>query len=266
MDEDRPVALITGASSGIGAALAERLARDGKDLVIVARRRERLEALAQRLEGETGARVEVLLADLTDAQQLLAVEDRLGADPHVDLLVNNAGFAGYGRFADLEPDFGDRLIGIHVRAPMRLTRAALPGMLARGSGAIVNIASLLALGGPLKGRVHGRATYAGAKSFLLTFTQALAQELEFTDVRAMVCLPGMVETEFHRTHHGDAPMPPALMTAADVAQAIVVGLEMGEVICVPGLEEIHLFDQLRDTLQATLFGGNSRELARRYRR
>src|SRR5665647_733923 len=110
MDEDRPVALITGASSGIGAALAERLARDGKDLVIVARRRERLEALAHRLEGETGARVEVLPADLTDAQQLLAVEDRLGADPHVDLLVNNAGFAGYGRFADLEPDFGDRLI------------------------------------------------------------------------------------------------------------------------------------------------------------
>ena len=266
MDSDRHVALITGASSGIGAALAERLARDGKDLVIVARRRERLEALAHRLEDETGARVEVLPADLTDRQQLIAVEARLGADPHVDMLVNNAGFAGYGSFAELEPVFGDRLIDIHARAPMRLTRAALPGMLSRGRGAIVNVASMLALSGPLNVRMSGRATYAGAKSFLLTFTQALAQELEFTGVHAMVCLPGMVETEFHHTHHGDAPRPPTMMTAADVAQAIVVGLELGEIICVPGLEDIRLFDQLRDTQQATLFGGNSMQLALRYRR
>ena len=266
MNADRHVALITGASSGIGAALAERLARDGKDLVIVARRRERLEALAHRLEGETGARVEVLPADLTDREQLIAVEERLGADPCVDMLVNNAGFGGYGSFAELEPAFGDRLIDIHARAPMRLTRAVLPGMIARGGGAIVNIASMLALSGPLKVRMSGRATNAGAKSFLLTFTQALAQELEFTDVHAMVCLPGMVETEFHHSHHGDAPRPPSMMTAADVAQAIVVGLELGEIICVPGLEDIHLFDQLRETQQATLFGGNSQQLALRYRR
>jgi short-subunit dehydrogenase len=265
MDADRNIALITGASSGIGAALAERLARDGKDLVIVARRRERLEALARRLEGETGARVEVLVADLTDPPQLLTVEDRLGADPHVDLLVNNAGFSGYGPFAELESDYGDRLIGIHVRAPMRLTRAALPGMLTRGRGAIVNISSLLALSGPLKVHMSPRAAYAGAKSFLLTFTQALAQELEFTGVHAMVCLPGMVETEFHSVRHGDAPVPPTMMTAADVAQAIVVGLKLGEIICVPGLEDIHLFDQLRDTQQATLFGGHSGQLAQRYR-
>ena len=194
--------------SGIGAALAERLARDGKDLVIVARRRERLEALARRLEGETGARVEVLPADLTDGEQLIAVEERLAADPSVDMLVNNAGFGGYGSFAELEPAFGDRLIDIHARAPMRLTRAVLPGMIARDAGAIVNIASMLALSGPVKMRMSGRATYAGAKSFLLTFTQALAQELEFSNVHAMVCLPGMVETEFHRAHHPDAPTPP----------------------------------------------------------
>lgn len=267
MDAERNVALVTGASSGIGAALAERLAHDGNDLVIVARRRERLEALARRLESETGARVEVLVADLTDPQQLLSVEDRLGTDPSVDLLVNNAGFGGYGPFAELEPDFADTLIGVHVRAPMRLTRAALPGMVTRGHGAIVNIASLLALSGPLRIRMSGgRATYAGAKSFLLTFTQALAQELEFTGVHAMVCLPGMVETEFHGVRHGDAPLPPTIMTAADVAQAIVAGLELGEIICVPGLEDIHFFEQLRDTQQATLFGGNSGQLATRYRR
>jgi short-subunit dehydrogenase len=266
MDAVHKVALVTGASSGIGAALAERLAHDGNDLVIVARRRERLEALARRLEGETGVRVEVLPADLTDPQQLRAVEDRVDADPHVDLLVNNAGFGGYGPFAELEPDFADRLVGVHVRAPVRLARAALPGMVSRGHGAIVNIASLLALSGPLQVRMSGRATYAGAKSFLLTFTQALAQELKGTGVHAMVCLPGMVETEFHGVRRGDAPAPPTMMTAADVAEAIVVGLELGEVICVPGLEDVHLFDQLRDTQQATLFGGNSGQLAKRYRR
>jgi short-subunit dehydrogenase len=264
---DDGVALITGASSGIGAALADRLAHEGQDLVIVARRRQRLEALARRLEGETGANVEVLVADLTDPQQLLTVEDRLGADPHVDLLVNNAGFGGYGAFAELEPDFADRLIGVHVRAPMRLTRAVLPGMVVRGHGAIVNVASLLALSGPLRvGMSGGRATYAGAKSFLLTFTQALARELEFTGVQAMVCLPGMVETEFHGARRGGAPLPATMMTAADVAQAIVVGLELREVICVPGLEDIHLFEELRKTQQATLFGGSAGQLATRYRR
>jgi uncharacterized protein len=265
MDADRNVALITGASSGIGAALAERLAHDGSDLVVVARRRDRLDELARRLESEAGVNVEVLPADLTDPQQLLAVEERLDAHPHVDLLVNNAGFGGYGLFAELEANFADRLIGVHVRAPMRLTRAVLPSMLTRGRGAIVNVASLLALSGPLQVRMSGRATYAGAKAFLLTFTQALAQEVEGTGVRAMVCLPGMVETEFHGVRRGDAPTPPTMMTAADVAQALVAGLELGEVICVPGLEDIHLFEQLRVTQQATLFGGNSGQLATRYR-
>ena len=123
MDADRRVALVTGASSGIGAALAESLAHDGYDVVLVARRRERLEALAHKLEGSAGVSAEVLPADLTVPEQLLAVEERLDAGDGVDLLVNNAGFGGYGPFAELEPDFGDRLIGVHVRAPMRLTRA-----------------------------------------------------------------------------------------------------------------------------------------------
>jgi len=267
MDAERRVALVTGASSGIGAALAERLAHDGYDVVLVARRRERLEALAHKLEDSTGVSAEVLPADLTDPDQLCAVEERLDArSGSVDLLVNNAGFGGYGPFAELEPDFGDRLIGVHVRAPMRLTRAAIPGMITRGRGAIVNIASLLALSGPLHVRMSGRATYAGAKAFLLTFTQSLAQELEGTGVHAMVCLPGMVETEFHGVRRGDAPAPPSMMSAPDVAQAIVAGLELGETICVPGLEEVGVFHQLSDIQQATLFGGNSGKLASRYRR
>jgi hypothetical protein len=267
MATDRSIALVTGASSGIGAALAERLARDGRDLVIVARRRQRLEALARRLHAETGVAVEVLASDLTEPAQLQHVVDRLHDDARIDMLVNNAGFGGYGFFAELEADFADRLIGVHVRAPMRLTRAALPGMVSHGRGAIVNVASLLALSGPLKAPMSGRATYVGAKSFLLAFTQALALELEGTGVQAMVCLPGMVETEFFSTKRGGGPPGvPTLMSAHDVAQAIVVGLELGEVICAPGLEDMTLFDTLREVQKATLFGGTAAQLASRYRR
>ena len=266
MDADRRVALVTGASSGIGAALAERLAHDGYDVVLVARRRERLEALAHKLEDSAGVYAEVLPADLTDPLQLLAVEERLDAGNGIDLLVNNAGFGGYGPFAELEPDFADRLIGVHVRAPMRLTRAALPGMLARGRGAVVNVASLLALSGPLRAPMAGRATYVGAKAFLMSFTQALAVELEGTGVQAMVVMPGMVQTEFFSTKRGGEPGAAALMSARDVAQAIVVGLELGEVICVPGLDDMSLFDALRNVQKATLFGRSAAQLAERYRR
>jgi uncharacterized protein len=266
MDAQRSVGLVTGASSGIGAALAARLAHDGRDLVIVARRRERLEALAKRLHAEYGATVEVLAADLTEPAELQQVADRLREDERIDLLVNNAGFGGYGLFAELEPTFADRLIGVHVRAPMRLTRAALPGMITRRRGAIVNVASLLALSGPLRAPMSGRATYVGAKAFLMSFTQALALELEGTGVQAMVVLPGMVETEFFSTKRGGEPTVASLMSAADVAQAIIVGLQLGEVICVPGLDDVSLFDELRNVQKATLFGGTAAQLAQRYRR
>ena len=256
MEAKRSVALVTGASSGIGAALSERLARDGRDLVIVARRRIRLETLATRLQAEAGVSVEVLAADLTDPAELQRVMERLDEDERIDLLVNNAGFG----------DFADRLIGVHVRAPMRLTRAALPGMLARGHGAVVNVASLLALSGPLHAPMAGRATYVGAKAFLMSFTQALAVELEGTGVQAMVVLPGMVQTEFFSTRRGGEPGAAALMSAPDVAQAIVVGLELGEVICVPGLDDMSLFDALRNVQKATLFGRSAAQLAERYRR
>ena len=266
MESERSVAVVTGASSGIGAALSERLARDGRDLVVVARRKERLEALALRLEAETGVSVEVMVVDLTVPEQLAEVEKRIADDSRVDLLVNNAGFGAYGPFAELDSAFADDLIRVHCRAPMRLTHAALPGMITRSRGAIVNVASLLALSGPLHSRMSGKATYAATKSFLLTFTQALAVELEGTGVHAMAVLPGMVETEFFERRRGVKPTPESMMSAADVAQAIVVGLELKEVICVPGLEITTLFEALRDIQKSTLFGGTSGRLAERYRR
>ena len=266
MSGERSVAVVTGASSGIGAALAERLARDGRDLVIVARRKERLEALARRLEAETGVDVEVMVVDLTVPEELQLVEDRIAAEPRLDLVVNNAGFGVYGPFAELSTSFTDDLIRLHCRAPVRLAHAAIPGMITRGRGAIVNVASLLALSGPLHSRMSGKATYAATKSFLLTFTQALSVELEGTRVHAMAVLPGMVETEFFNVKRGVDPSPLTMMSPADVAQAIVVGLELKEVICVPGLEITTLFEALRDIQKSTLFGGTSGKLAERYRR
>ena len=265
MTASRPLALVTGASSGIGRALAERLAGAGHDVIVVARRRERLEALAEQVAG-LGARAEVVVADLTDVADLARVA-ALAAESGPALLVNNAGFSGYGPFAELDPDVMRAVVAIHVTAPVTLARAVLPGMIARGAGAIVNVASLLSLSGPLRMGMAGRATYAGAKSFQLVFTQSLAAELEGTGVRAMVCLPGMVESEFHggRSLAGRPGVPP-LMSSQDCAQAIVAGLRLGEVVCVPGLEDATaLFEQLREVQQATLTGGNrSGRLASRY--
>src|SRR5205807_3039608 len=179
----RPRALITGASAGIGAAYAERLARDGYDVVLVARRRDRLEALAERLHREAGAHAEVLAADLTDPGALAQVEARAAGDESLALLVNNAGFGGYGPFVQVDPEVVDGLIDIHIRAVARLTRAALPGMVRRRAGGVINVASLLAVSGPVPADPPPhRPPYAGAEAFMLAFTQALAGELTGTGV------------------------------------------------------------------------------------
>jgi hypothetical protein len=200
----RPRALVTGASAGIGMAFAERLARDRHDLILVARRRERLEQLATRLRHDFGVHAELIGADLTDPGGLAEVEARVAGDESLALLVNNAGFGGYNPFASIEPSIIDDLVDIHIRAVTRLTRAALPGMVRRGAGGIINIASLLALSATLPPNpLPHRAVYAGAKAYMVAFTQALAGELKATGVRVQVCLPGMVHTEFHTVQDFD---------------------------------------------------------------
>jgi short-subunit dehydrogenase len=257
-------ALVTGASSGIGAAYAERLARGGHDLVLVARRRDRLEELAERLRREGDARAEVLAADLTDAGALAQLEARVGVEP-LALLVNNAGFGGYRPFAQVEPEVVDDLIDIHVRAVARLTRAALPGMIRRGSGGVINVASLLALSGSLPPNpLPYRAVYAGAKAFMVTFTQTLAGELDGTGVRVQVCLPGMVATEFHSRVGRDPSKMPPMMTAPDVVAASLAALERGEVVCVPGLDDPSLLERLAEMQRAVLASANRPTLAGRY--
>src|SRR3954451_11295358 len=168
----RPIALVTGASAGIGQSFAVALARSGHDLVLVARRRERLESLAARLREEHGASSEVLVADLARPEGVDLVVRRAAAGP-LALVVNNAGFGGYRPFVELEPTVADELLSVHVRAAVQISRAALPGMVARNEGGIINVASLLALSGtvPPTNFMPFRAVYAGAKAFLLAFTQ-----------------------------------------------------------------------------------------------
>jgi uncharacterized protein len=261
----RPLALVTGASSGIGAAYAERLARDGYDLILAARRRDRLEALAERLGAETGAEAEPLVADLADAQALSQVEARVAGDERLALVVNNAGFGGYRPFVDVEPEIADELIAVHIRAVTRLTRAALPGMVRRGMGAVFNIASLLALSGALPPNpLPYRAVYAGAKAFILAFTEALSGELGQSGVCVQACLPGLVDTEYHAVAGRDLSKLPPMMQAADVVTASLAALAQGEVVCVPGLDDPSLLERLADVRRTVLMNANRAALAQRY--
>ncbi|MGO8687814.1 MAG: SDR family NAD(P)-dependent oxidoreductase [Candidatus Dormibacteria bacterium] len=257
----RPVALVTGASSGVGHAYARQLAEGGWDLVPVARRADRLEALAARLGSPPGVSVEPLVADLTDPAGLAAVEERVGRG--VDLVVNCAGFAGYMPFAQLPAAVADGLIGVHVRAVTRLTRAAVGVMLPARRGAIINVASLLAFSeSAVLGRFN-RATYAGCKAFVVTFTQLVAQEVAGQGIRVQVCCPGAVVTEFHDV--AGVPRPPAAMSPEEVVTASLRALDTGEVVCVPGLDDPTVVDRYHEAQRELLRQGNRPELAERYR-
>jgi hypothetical protein len=190
-------ALVTGASSGIGAALARQLAAEGTDLVVVARGRARLDALAAELgdagRAGGGVTVEVLPADLADAASLAAVEARVSdPDRPIDLVVNNAGFGTYGPFIDADIDTEAREIAVNVTALVRLTHAAVRAMVPRGRGTVMNISSMAALQA-----TPGNATYGATKGFVAMFGEAVSSELAGTGVTVTTVLPGFTHTEFH---------------------------------------------------------------------
>ncbi len=189
-------ALVTGASSGLGLEFARQLAARGSNLVLVARRADRLQELADDLGTTHGVQVEVMVADLTDAEQLAQVEERLATGPGIDLLVNNAGFGTQGAFVSLPLETEERMIKLHVLAPVRLTRAVLPPMLERGHGAVLNVSSIAGLQ-PLP----YNATYSATKSYLTTFSLSVHEEVRDHGVRVMALMPGFTHTEFHDQGH-----------------------------------------------------------------
>ena len=191
LTEAQGTALITGASSGIGAIYADRLARRGYDLVLVARNRERLDGLAQRLTQATGRSVEVIAADLNNRVDLERIETKLHTDARISMLVNNAGFGAMASLLDSDVERMDEMVGLNVRALMRLTCAALPGFVANGSSAIINISSIVAIAPELLTGVYG-----ASKAFVLALTKSLQHELTGKGIRVQAVLPVATATDF----------------------------------------------------------------------
>ena len=250
MSVSKPTAIVTGASSGIGATYAEHLAARGYDLILVARRAERLQALSARLAQAHGAKVEAVAADLTQEAGLARVEQILVANPAVSLLVNNAGNGKLGATVAMSAADAAATIALNVTALTRLTRAALPPFLARNTGAIINVASVMALHS-----LSITSLYSGTKAFVLAFSRGIQEELADTGVRLQVVLPAGVATEFY--DHAGIPLsafdPAVVMTAEDMVGAALAGFDRGETITLPSVHDLALWDNY-EAARAALFG------------
>jgi uncharacterized protein len=225
-------ALVTGASAGLGAEFSRQLAARRVDLVLVARRQAALDALASELGVAHGVTCEVLPADLTEPAGVDAVANRLADDARpVDLLVNNAGFGLYGPFAEIDRGRQETMVDLNVRAVVTLAHAALPGMLARDRGAVLNVASTAAFQPDPYGAVYG-----ASKAFVRSFSEALHEEVRGTGVRVLVSCPGFTDTEFQQVAGIDQrAMPEAVaMQAGPVVAAALEDLRRGRAVSVPG--------------------------------
>jgi uncharacterized protein len=229
----KTIVAITGASSGIGAAFARKLAA-GHDVLLIARRKDRLESLAAELQSEHGCNVEVLPADLTEEYDLAGVAERIYAEDRLALLINNAGFGTHGRFWQTPLDGQEQMHKLHVMATVRLTHAALNNMVPRDFGGIVNVASVSAFM-----RNPGSASYCATKSWMTAFTESLYLELRGlpSNVKVQALCPGLTYSEFHDvaglSRTGLAPRS-FWMTAEEVVDASLEGLRRNKLFVIPG--------------------------------
>lgn len=236
---EKGIALVTGASSGIGAIYADRLARRGYDLILVARNTERLQEAASRITDATGRSVNVVTADLSDSDDLFRVERILRDNAAITMLVNNAGFGDVSPLLRSEVDRMELMVDLNVTALMRLSYAAAPGFVARGAGTIINISSIVAIGPEILNGVYG-----GTKAFVLAFTQSLQHELAEAGVRVQAVLPGGTATEFWGiAGYGEYAKSPKTMDAQTMVDAALRGLDLGEVVTIPPLQDGSLWDE-----------------------
>lgn len=232
--QSQGVALVTGASSGIGAVYAQRLAARGFDLLLVARDQQRLDEAAGKLRAEYGVQVEVLKADLTQKDDVLKLEQRLRSDSSISLLLNNAGVASDGLLANADTDHLERLIQLNVTTVTRLASAAAASFAKAGRGTIINIASVVAL---FPERFN--ATYSASKAYVLSLSQSLNAELDGTGVKIQAVLPGVTRTEIWERSGVDASQIPAemVMETSEMVDAALSGLDQGELVTIPSLPD-----------------------------
>jgi uncharacterized protein len=259
---DHGAALITGASSGIGAAYAERLARRGYDLTLVARNRSRLNALAARISDETGRAVEVLAADLSKKEDLARVETALKQDASLTMLVNNAGIGAAAQVLQSDVDMMDEIINLNVGALTRLTYAAALAFAARGSGTIINIASIVAIAPEMLNGVYG-----GTKAFVLALSRSLHHELADKGVRVQAVLPGATATGFCDIAGRPLSTLPAniVMPVGEMVDAALAGLDLGEFATIPSLPDMADWDAFEAARQRLIPNLSSAHPAVRYR-
>lgn len=254
-----PTVLITGASSGIGATYAERFASRGHDLVLVARNKERLDALAARLRDETQVAVDVLQADLTQTASLAAVETRLREDASIGILVNNAGVAQSGGFVAQSADNVDHLVTLNITAVTRLAAAIAPRLAQAGEGAIVNIGSVVGLAPEFSMSIYG-----ATKAYVLFLSQGLTLELAPKGVYVQAVLPAATRTEIWERAGIDVNTLPEVMEVGELVDAALVGFDRRELVTIPPLHVAERWNALDAARQALLSDLRQQHAAERY--
>jgi short-subunit dehydrogenase len=257
---EKTTVLITGASTGIGATYADRFARRGHDLVLVARDRARMEALAVRLRKENNVQVDIIAADLIDPVELAKVEARLRDDEKIGLLINNAGAAAHGGFEGGDVEAQDRLIQLNVTAVTRLSAAVIPRFLEQGKGSIINLASVVALVPELQFGVYG-----ATKAYVLSYSQALSAELGPRGIYVQAVLPAATRTEIWERAGRDVNQIQGVMEVDELVDAALVGFDRGELITIPSLPDAAQWETFSTARQAMMGNFSQDHAAERYR-
>jgi len=263
MNSEKGTAVITGASSGIGAVYADRLAARGYDLVLIARSADKLERVAEQIRAKSGRKIETYPADLTDHLDVARVELLLKSDPDLSILVNNAGLGAVAPLLQSEIDTMSMMISLNVDALTRLSYAAVPQFVARGAGTVINIASIV---GITPEQLNG--VYGGTKAFVIAFSQSLRQELEGTGVKVQAVLPGATATDFWDASGSSLENLPdsIVMNAGDLVDAAIADLDRGELVSIPALQDAGLWDAYESARRAMFGKLSNKNVAPRYRR
>lgn len=254
-----PKALVTGASSGIGAVYADRLAKRGYDLILVARDQNRLEQIAQKIQQQYGVQVEVMAVDLSKNEDVISIENRLKSDPQINLLVNNAGISISGQFLEQDLEQIEKLISLNISALVRLSHAILQRLIPQNTGAIINLGSVVGLAPEF-----GLTVYGASKSFVEFFSQSLSLELKETNVYIQAVLPSATKTAIWERSGADISQMPPMMDVDQLVDAALIGFDQRETITIPVLKDEKLWKTYQDSRLKLLPNFSSSEVALRY--